>query len=156
VRVFLQFQRRFWDEGHAVQYVFTDLPVMGLNHQTITQPGPAGILEAVVTGPYARMFSAMGAEARLDSALEQYRMIYPDATEAYIGGASKSWDEDPWARGDWCWFAPGEFTEFWPHLGSREGNLHFAGEHTSALPGWMQGAFESGHRAAAEVDLPGC
>jgi len=36
-----------------------------------------------------------------------------------------------------------------------EGRLHFAGEHTSCLPGWMQGAFESGHRAAEEVHLGG-
>jgi monoamine oxidase len=30
---------------------------------------------------------------------------------------------------------------------------HFAGDHISALPGWMQGALESGRRAAAEVEL---
>jgi monoamine oxidase len=151
VRVFLQFQQRFWGER---QYVLTDLPVMGLNNQTITQPGPPGILEAIVTGPFGRMFSSLPPEARLSTTLEQFEMVFPGASDTYLGGASKSWDEDPWARGDWCWYAPGEFLEFWPHIGSRVGNLHFAGEHTSALPGWMQGAFESGHRAAREVGEP--
>ena len=29
--------------------------------------------------------------------------------------------------------------------------IHFAGDHTSHLPGWMQGALASGHRAADEI-----
>jgi monoamine oxidase len=33
-----------------------------------------------------------------------------------------------------------------------EGLIHFAGEHTSAWHGWMNGALESGNRAAAEVN----
>jgi monoamine oxidase len=33
-----------------------------------------------------------------------------------------------------------------------EGRIHFAGEHTSAWHGWMNGALESGNRAAAEVN----
>jgi len=33
-----------------------------------------------------------------------------------------------------------------------EGRVHFAGEHTSPWSGWMEGALESGLRAAREVD----
>jgi monoamine oxidase len=33
-----------------------------------------------------------------------------------------------------------------------EGRLRFAGEHPSAWHGWMQGALESGYRAAREVN----
>jgi len=32
-----------------------------------------------------------------------------------------------------------------------EGRVHFAGEHISAWPYWMQGALQSGLRAAKEV-----
>jgi len=40
------------------------------------------------------------------------------------------------------------------HLGIErpEGRVHFAGEHTSAWPYWMQGALQSGLRAAKEVN----
>jgi monoamine oxidase len=38
-----------------------------------------------------------------------------------------------------------------PHLARPEGAVHFAGDHTSLWSGWMQGAFESGVRAAREV-----
>jgi monoamine oxidase len=33
-----------------------------------------------------------------------------------------------------------------------EGRIHFAGEHTSAWHGWMNGALESGNRVAQEVN----
>jgi monoamine oxidase len=38
-----------------------------------------------------------------------------------------------------------------PYAAAPVGRLHFAGEHTSLVPGWIQGAIESGARAAAEV-----
>ena len=38
-----------------------------------------------------------------------------------------------------------------PVLASAENGLHFAGEHTSIWTGWMEGALESGERAAREV-----
>ena len=43
-------------------------------------------------------------------------------------------------------------TELCPVIPLPEGRIHFAGDHTSALPGWMQGALESGIRAATEVN----
>ena len=30
-------------------------------------------------------------------------------------------------------------------------DFHFAGEHASSTPGWMQGALESGNRVAREI-----
>jgi monoamine oxidase len=38
-----------------------------------------------------------------------------------------------------------------PLVSKPEGRLHFAGEHTSSWMGWMEGALESGERAAREV-----
>jgi monoamine oxidase len=38
-----------------------------------------------------------------------------------------------------------------PHIARPEGRVHFAGEHTSMWPGWMQGALESGNRVAHEI-----
>ncbi|PYM98692.1 MAG: hypothetical protein DME07_21945 [Candidatus Rokuibacteriota bacterium] len=39
-----------------------------------------------------------------------------------------------------------------PHIVRPEGRVYFAGEHTSPWMGWMQGALESGLRAAREVN----
>jgi len=148
-RVYLQMGSRCWDAAGAA--VPTDLPIMHAVDATAGQPGRRGILEAFVTGPNARRVAAMSDAARVRFALEQAARVHPGATRAFEHGASVCWDADPWALGDYAWFAPGEMREFLPHLATPEGRIHFAGDHTSAWPGWMQGALASGVRAADEV-----
>jgi monoamine oxidase len=38
-----------------------------------------------------------------------------------------------------------------PDIARPEEHVHFAGEHTSSWMGWMEGALESGDRAAREI-----
>ena len=38
-----------------------------------------------------------------------------------------------------------------PFVSSAEGRIHFAGEHASSQPGWMEGALESAERVVAEI-----
>jgi monoamine oxidase len=45
----------------------------------------------------------------------------------------------------------GQITSLCGGLEQPEGRVHFAGEHISACPYWMQGALQSGLRAANEV-----
>jgi monoamine oxidase len=148
-RVYLQMRERCWDAAGAA--VPTDLPIMHAVDATAGQPGRRGILEAFITGPNARRVAGMDAEARVRFALEQARRVHAGAARAFEHGASVCWDADPWALGDYAWFAPGEMRAFLPHLAPPEGRIHFAGDHTSAWPGWMQGALASGIRAADEV-----
>lgn len=63
-----------------------------------------------------------------------------------------TWEDDPWAQGGYAYFDPG----FDPHLRDwltrPHGRIIFAGEHTSVTwQGYMNGAVESGLRAAKEV-----
>jgi monoamine oxidase len=53
-------------------------------------------------------------------------------------------------KGAWTDLKKGEI---WMLAESRkpEGRMHFAGEHTSIWSGWMNGALESGRRAATEI-----
>jgi monoamine oxidase len=148
-RVYLQLRERCWPDGEGA--VPTDLPVMHLADATVGRPGPRAVLEAFVTGPNARRIAAMEPEARVAFAREHARRVHPRVDEAFERGTSYCWDADPWARGDYAWFAPGELGAFLPHLARPEGRVHFAGDHTSSLPGWMQGALASGRRAAEAV-----
>ncbi|NNE75670.1 MAG: amine oxidase, partial [Pricia sp.] len=58
----------------------------------------------------------------------------------------------PWALGAHSIGTRGQMTDLMPHLIAPEGRIHFAGEHASAYHGWIQGAIESGNRAAKEVN----
>ena len=62
------------------------------------------------------------------------------------------WEHDPWVRGGYAYFDPGFDPALRPWLARPCGRLFFAGEHTSIRwQGYMNGAVESGRRAAAEV-----
>ncbi|HEY0378507.1 MAG TPA: FAD-dependent oxidoreductase [Pyrinomonadaceae bacterium] len=151
-RVYLQTRSRFWlDEGLTGQ-ASTDLPIMSIYDRTENQQGTRGILESYTAGPQARRVTAMKESERLSFTLGQMEKVHPAIRENFEGGASKCWDEDEWARGDYAWFRPGQVTELLPHVARPEGRVHFAGEHASAWPGWMQGALESGNRAAREIN----
>ena len=151
VREFVQTKTRVWTAQSLPGSAATDLKIMFVNEQTITQNGPAGILEAYSAGPRARWWAAMPADARHQETVAELDLVYPGFAADVVAGATKSWDDDPWARGDYCWFEPGEMTRMLPVIARPEGRLHFAGDHTSPMPGWMEGAIESGHRAAREV-----
>lgn len=89
---------------------------------------------------------------RILFALSQLEQVFPGIREDFERGVSKSWDEDPWARGAFAYFRPGQMLSLLPHIARPEGRVHFAGEHTSPWSGWMQGALESGLRAAREIN----
>lgn len=151
-RVYLQSRREFWNEEGLGVSAYTDLPVMAIINSTLNQPGTRGILESYSAGEHARAATAMNESERLRFTLAQVEKVYPGIRKNFEGGASVAWDEDRWARGAYAWFKPGQMSEFLPHIAAAEGRIHFAGEHTSDWPGWMQGAFQSGHRAAREIN----
>jgi monoamine oxidase len=64
---------------------------------------------------------------------------------------SHSWGADPYAAGAWVYFRPGEVTRFAGIIGRPHGRLHFCGEHLAVANRGMEGAMESGERAAAEI-----
>ncbi len=75
----------------------------------------------------------------LDSVVTQYKTQF--------------WDRDPFFRGSFCYFTPQQkklfsWTMIQPEYGGR---VFFAGEHTSALHRWMQGALKSGMTSANAV-----
>lgn len=62
------------------------------------------------------------------------------------------WDEDqPLSGGAYMHWAPGQIQPWAERLTQPAGRLHFAGEHTSYLHTGMEGAMESGERAAYAI-----
>ena len=153
-RVFLQFEKRVWHPKTNNATTFTDLKIGNLIDSTHTQPGTRGILSVYTAGANARAIQAMDERDRISYVLKEMDKIYPGITTHFKGiGASKCWDEDEWALGAYVRFTPGQLHAFSrKDIIRSEGRMHFAGDQTSPWPGWMQGALESGHRAAREID----
>jgi monoamine oxidase len=75
---------------------------------------------------------------------------HPDLPDNLERTASHCWDSDPFAKGAHAAPGPGQLTLV-QRLSDPEGRIHFAGEHLSDRPGWMEGAIISGLRAAREL-----
>jgi monoamine oxidase len=74
-----------------------------------------------------------------------------------VAAADKVWQEDPWVEGGWGSPGINEMSGLHQVRRRAEGRVHFAGEHTSKLwMAWMNGAIESGERAAGEIIAAGC
>jgi monoamine oxidase len=84
--------------------------------------------------------------------VEHLDRVFPGVRGFVENGVTKCWDQDPWSRGAYGSFGPGQMLRMVPYLTSIEGRVHFAGDHTSPWVGWMQGALHSGNRVAREID----
>ncbi len=149
-RVYAQVDAKFWEPG-LPDSATTDLPIKHIFEPTLTQAGPRAILACDSAGIQARRITAMSAGDRVSFALAEMERVYPELRRHFERGASKCWDEDPWTRGAYVWFRPGQLRSMGPWIAKPEGRVHFAGEHTSPWIGWMQGALQSGLRAAQEI-----
>ena len=150
-RVYLQSRERYWNHGGLSGFAETDHP-MEIWDSTYGQPGARGILMSYSRGPQALELGYQSEAQQLRHGLESVEQVYPGIRNNYERGFVKSWDRDPWARGAISYFRPGQMCSIGPYIARSEGKVHFAGEHASSLHGWMQGALESGQRAAAAVD----
>ncbi len=92
----------------------------------------------------------------ISDALAQLEPILPGVTSAWNAGPKLAWVNDgnlePHFLGAWSQYNVGQYTGFCGVERLREGNIHFAGEHTSvAFQGFIEGAVRSGERAAKEI-----
>jgi monoamine oxidase len=153
-KVFLQCRRRFWEENDGIfgGATVTDLPIRNIYYPEHGGETGRGVLLASYTwGEDARGWGALDPTDRIVQALENVARIHPQAFDAFEVGVSKAWQDDPLASGAFALFNPGQQTLLYEHIIAPEGRFHFAGEHASLKHSWIQGAIESGLRAAFEI-----
>ena len=150
-RVYLQTRDRAWaPDGRTVQAI-TDTPLGWIEDHTFGREGPRAIVEAHTAGERARHVAAMEPDSRWRFALRQMDELFPDIARSAESGTSLCWDEEPWSRGAYAWVAPADYLSYFPAVRAPEGRFFFAGEHTSPWMGSMNGALQSGVRAATEL-----
>ncbi|UQT54245.1 FAD-dependent oxidoreductase [Streptomyces durmitorensis] len=157
-KLLFQFDRQFPRFDGFSGGIMSDNPLFSSWDTSSYQTGPEGLLTLFTGGwsgatyPAERPHAAPSATVT-DTALRQLDALVPGLKKAYNGrGWLDSWVDDPWARGSYASYRPGQYTRYWGFTGRREGGLHFAGEHTSThSQGYLNGGVESGERAAREV-----
>ena len=89
----------------------------------------------------------------VDDALTFLDTYFPGMRDSFNGRSwLDSWVDDPWVKGSYAAFLPGQWTSLFGYMGRPHGNVHFAGEHTSTYSqGYLNGGVETGLRAARAV-----
>ncbi len=154
-KIFIQCRRRFWEEDEGIfgGGTVTDLAIRNLYYPEHGRETGRGVLLASYTwADDAERWASLSPRDRLQQAIENVAQIHPQILQEYEGGASWSWHDDPYAGGAFALFEPEQQTLLYQHIIAPEGRIHFAGEHASLEHAWIQGAIESGLRAASEVN----
>jgi monoamine oxidase len=102
-------------------------------------------------GNLAQQLDTLGPKDAQALVMKEIGRLRPASVGQLEPVAIKSWQADPYAGGAWSVWAPGQAQAFLPALAEPEGRLHFCGEHTALSNRGMEGAMESGERAALEV-----
>jgi monoamine oxidase len=147
----LQFRDALWRKTGKPRAFGTPLPIGAVWDGNEEQRGRAGILTLLAGGRASASTRAMLADGGPSRLIREMTWLHLKKT-GLIGWTSTSWEHDQWARGGYAFFDP----EFPPSirawLARPFGRVFFAGEHTSfRWQGYMNGAVETGLRAAAEV-----
>ena len=151
-KTLLQFNRRFWRrKGTSLAYG-TDLPIGAIWDGNEEQRGRSGILTLLAGGSASRDTKQLLTQGGAEAVAEQLKWL--GATKAVLRVSHHvSWEDDPFVRGGYAVFQPGYDPEQRAWLSRPHGRILFAGEHTSLRwQGYMNGAVESGLRAALEVE----
>ena len=154
-RNFMQTRSRFWTQRGigGLKIARTDTGIDRLWHNTDVQDGATSIVGAYMQNQTGVDYAAAGSNFAQRTAYVKgiVSTFFPEIGAEYLGGVEKIWQNDPYVKGAWGWFAAGEQWMF-PVAKRPEGRVHFCGEHTSAWSGWMQGAFESANRVVSEIN----
>jgi monoamine oxidase len=115
--------------------------------------GSPGVLVAFLEGARAREYARLRAPERREAVLRGIvRLFGPRAADPnrFI---ERSWADEEWTRGCYgCYMPPGAWTQFGPALREPIGPIHWAGAETATVwNGYMDGAVQSGQRAASEA-----
>jgi monoamine oxidase len=155
-KIGLQFKSRFWENDKKIGgKLTTDLPIRFAyypsNHNG--KNGSGIILASYTWEDDALIWDNMSENDRIHNALRNLAIIHGDQVYTeFITGYTHSWALYPFSGGAFSMFKPEQNKELSPYIHLPEGRVHFAGEHTSTIPGWIEGAVDSGIRSAIEIN----
>ncbi len=165
-KVLLDAKERFWETRYGIHggashsdhitgatyYPSDNATPASKEEQDRISKGPGTLIGSYVWGTDARRLGAMPPEAREQAVIASVARFHPEIAEPGMvkDFATMSWDDNPWSAGAFGVPLPGQHGLYRQAI-KPEGNVHFAGEHASLDPGWIQGALISSLRAVEEI-----
>jgi monoamine oxidase len=138
----------------------------GLSGSAVSDPGPLsiifdnsppdgspGIIVGFLEGHWARELGRAGEQERRTAVLENLTRLFGQRAASPERYLERDWTNEEWSRGCYAGYAPpGVLTAYGPAIRAPIGPIHWAGTETATVwNGYMDGAIQSGERAATEA-----
>ncbi len=156
-KVHLQFTSAYWLKERFSGTAYADDVYQDSWDSSIGQRGRAATLVCFPGGAQGMRYSGAAHGTAPTATAQRYlhslEPSLPGALEAFNGFAYQDfWMGDPFTRGAYAYYKTGQFSTLCGEERIAQGNVHFCGEQTSIQwQGYINGAVESGERAAREV-----
>ena len=142
----------FWEADMMSPSMWTDGPAgMVLAQYFGGKEDEVTGLEVHGRGQLGLYWDRLGKDAAMKLVQAELEAIRPAAKGKLRPAAMQSWSLDRFNGGDWAVFQPGTIAPFMAGMADPHGRIHFCGEHTARSARGMEGAMESGERAAIEA-----
>ncbi len=160
-KVFLQFNRRWWDElgfGKGGMTI-TDLPCRNIIF-TVAGQGKSDKNRGLIIGSYtweadSMVLANLPEEERIERVLADVLTIYPEAKDSFEMGFAYDWGQDRWAGGVGGLFRPHEMTS--RHYGDLlrpVGRVWLSGDtYDRQYRRWIEGAIRSAVKNAYAIHM---
>jgi len=153
IKINVIYDEPFWRAEGLSGQVAGDRSPIRFTFDNSPPSGSPGVIVCFLEGAQARVFGRLDAAERRRAVLASLSGYFGKRAGKPVDFVEQDWSAEEWTRG--CYgahMAPGVLTQFGPVLREPIGRIHWAGTETASVwSGYMDGALQSGERAAAEV-----
>ncbi len=148
-KVHTLYDKPFWRHAGWSGQALADF---GLTNDSSPVDGSQGLLVTLLQASYSSRLSQLPANARQDEILRKLGQLFGPQALQPIEYAEFYWANERYSGGDVARLEQGAWVDFGPSLRQPSGRIHWAGTETATeYYSHMEGAIQSGQRAAAEV-----
>jgi len=153
IKMVLVYEKPFWRKEGLNGLAQCDRGLVRSVADSSPNDGTKGVLTVLSGGRYARELAALDKQYRQQIVLKELSSLFGPKAKQPIQFYEKDWMEEPWIRGGYAaHFPPGVITGFGEWLRRPIGPIHWASTETAdEWKFYMEGAVQSGERAAKEV-----
>jgi monoamine oxidase len=152
-KAYAVYDKPFWRELGFNGLTSSDSKFPTVTFDNSPSDGSKGILVGLILADRAKLFSNLDFNARKKSILDHFSFLFGKQASSPLLYYDHSWINEPFAGGCYASVFP---THVWTSLGHSLrkpiGNIHWAGTETATeWAGYVEGAIQSGERAALEI-----
>jgi monoamine oxidase len=153
IKCFAFYDRPFWREFGPMPDLNSESLLIDEVYDATSADGSCPALVAFIVGDQSVYWSDRSLPERQEAVIDALAQVFGDVARHPVQYLDYDWLTTPWVEGGYhCYAPPGVMTAGFEELGEPIGLIHWAGTETATeFYGYVEGALESGERAAQEV-----